>query len=158
MIAAKSSHESIIEAWMLANVQGRSYLRFDDLHIDVIDSAYKRSENWIAGSVRCMDLAIEVRNRHQLSFTVALGMSLRAGGARLGLNFEGFQQVLSECDSSPPSLYIFPAGEHDWLGHGESTELDPKYAAPTKFATRPFLREWYDENDKEYRRTFWSVG
>jgi hypothetical protein len=102
--------EATIEGWMSAIVMERGVLRFDDLHIDQIDSTWKHRDQWIEGGREAFRMAIGVRNRNQLPFVVGLGFSLESGGKALGIDFRTKQELHAKLDSSPPSLYLFRRG------------------------------------------------
>ena len=72
------ARECAIEAWMLAKIQDRSVARFDDLHINEIDSEWKARETWIQGGLEAFRLALMLRDRHQLRFNVGLGFGLES--------------------------------------------------------------------------------
>jgi hypothetical protein len=105
----------VIQAWMLANVQNRGYERFDDLHVDRIDPDWKPREKWIDAGIRAFRLAIDLRDREQLSFTVALAYSLAAlKPPHRGTDFRTREELESQLGSSPPSLYLFARGDEPW--------------------------------------------
>lgn len=147
-----------IRIWMKEVIQHRSYERYDDLHLDKIDPAYAEPLTWLAAGAACLDAAITIRDGNSWPFSVALGVSLKAGPERIGRNFTDYEQVAGELDWTPPSLYVFPRGDPSWLGGPELEELGPEYRAPTTAATQAFFREWHDANDQEYRRSLWFVG
>ena len=41
-----------IDEWMVQSINTRSFERFDDLHIDDIDSIWKPRETWILGGLQ----------------------------------------------------------------------------------------------------------
>jgi hypothetical protein len=113
-MAAKSSNENArehtIETWMLTIVQDGGVARFDDLHIDQIDEQWKPREMWIQGGVEAFRLALMVRDRHQLPFTVGLGFSLESGEQLTSVDFQTGEEFMARVDWSPPSLYLFGPG------------------------------------------------
>ncbi len=147
-----------IRAWMKEVIERRSHQRYDDLHLDRIDPEYARPLTWLTAGAACLDAAISIRDDNRWPFSVALGMSLKAGPERIGRNFNDYQHIVGEFDWTPPSLYVFPKGEHSWLGGPELEELGPEYRAPTAAPNFAFFREWYDANDQEYRRSLWFIG
>lgn len=139
-------------------IQSKGYQRFEDLHIDAVDPLNRAPDTWLRGAADCLATAAATRDQERWPFQVALGMSLRSASERLGLNFSGFQEAEKEFDWSPPSLYLFPNGDDAWLGGTESQQLPAEFLPPTPTGVKAYLREWYDEGDGEYRRTFWLVA
>jgi hypothetical protein len=114
----------IIEAWMLSNVRTGGFNRYDDLHIDRIDERWRHRKNWIDGGLEALRLGVELRDKHQLEFTVALGCSLLVSGSSpLGLPRRS-EDLASQLDSSPPSLYLFPKRQEPWLESGGTEILE----------------------------------
>lgn len=147
-----------IRVWMAGVIEHRSYERYEDLHLDKIDPAYREPSTWLSAGATCLDAAIAIRDANRWPYAVALGMSLKAGPGRIGRNFNRYAGVASGLDWTPPSLYLFPRDDRSWLGGPGLEELGPEYRAPTSAANQAFFREWYDANDQEYRRSLWFVG
>ncbi len=106
-----SGRKSVIEKWMLTIVQDGGVERYDDLHVDVIDSDWKPKEAWVHAGLIAFQLAVELRNRHQLDFTVALGFSLPGSREPIGVDFASISELAVKLDSTPPSLYLFNRGQ-----------------------------------------------
>jgi hypothetical protein len=107
---ATADRMSAIEHWMLSVSRDGGVERFDDLHVDSIDSDWKSKGAWIDGGVWAFQEAIQLRDRLDLPFTVALGFSLCAERYVWSDN-AGIGQLQSQLDWSPPSLYLFRHGE-----------------------------------------------
>lgn len=149
-----------IEHWMKQQVANAAASAFDDLHIDEISPEFAARGSWPEGSVRAFREAIQLRDHHAWRYTVALGVSLetppgptRAESAPLTL-----RDVWEFVDWTPPSLYLFPQGDLSWLGGVQSRELGPKFLPPNLPGVRAFLREWQDQDEGEFRRSFWLVS
>ena len=84
--------------------------RYDDLHVDSIDQDWKSKKAWIGGGVWAFQEAIQLRDRLDLPYTVALGFSLCEEGFDWNES-AGIGQLQSRLDWSPPSLYLFRDGE-----------------------------------------------
>jgi hypothetical protein len=107
---ATTDRTSAIELWMLSVSRDGGVDRYDDLHVDSIDSDWKSKAAWIDGGVWAFQEAIQLRDRLDLPYTVALGLSLRAEGYDW-IDNVGIGQLQSRLDWSPPSLYLFRHGE-----------------------------------------------
>jgi hypothetical protein len=111
MITDTHNHEKIVEQWMLTIVSDSGIRRFDDLHIDRIDPAWKSRQWWIEGGLQAFRLALALRDRNHLPFTVGLGFSLESGSQPIGIDFRTPEEFCETLDWSPPSLYLFHRGE-----------------------------------------------
>ena len=107
--------KSVIETWMLTIVQDGGVERYDDLHLDVIDPIWKPKEAWVRAGLIAFQLAVELRDRHHLDFTVGLGFSLPGGRKPIGVNFGSIDELGIKLDSTPPSLYLFKRGQEPAL-------------------------------------------
>jgi len=108
------SHVQLIQAWMVTNVQNRGYERDDELHIDRIDPAWKPREKWIDAGIEVFLIAADLRDRDQLSFTVALAFSLISQKPIAGTGIRTREELESQLDGAPPSLYLFARGDEPW--------------------------------------------
>jgi hypothetical protein len=86
-----------------------------------------------------------------------MGYSLKSASQPQGLRVSALADIVREVDVSPPSLYLFDRGEEPWLSDVDFiaydallNELGPQIGV--------YLREWYDDHDDEYRRSFWLAG
>jgi hypothetical protein len=114
------TREQVIEGWMLAVATDGGIERFDHLHIDRIDEAWKEQSTWVDAALEAYRIAVALRNQHKLPFVVALGFSLESGAS-----FETTKTLASRLDWSPPSLYLFHPGKTPY------NDVDP--AATKKF-------------------------
>jgi hypothetical protein len=109
MISANvpSKREQVIETWMLSIIKDGGVDRFDDLHVDRIDDKWKHRNIWFEAGLEAWHLAIHLRDKHRLDYTVVLAFSLEAGESTRGVDFTTRAQLESCFDWSPPSLYLF---------------------------------------------------
>jgi hypothetical protein len=149
---------SIVENWMREVIRQRGDLRFDDLHIDSVDTAFSAKSSWLGGTVDCLTMALRLRDAKGWPFLVGAGIQLRSGTDRLGINFSSFAGLESELDESPPSLYLFEPPAHAIIDDPDMSPLPDKYLPPMERRVSSFLREWFDDNDGQYRRSFWLLG
>lgn len=115
-----SERRAVIERWMMTNIGARGFERYDDLHVDCIDSAWKEKSVWIAGGLEALQLAAGVRDQRKLDFSVALGCSLDVNSPS---PIKTEQGLLAQLDWSPPSLYLFERGKEPWSRGFQSTVL-----------------------------------
>jgi hypothetical protein len=100
---------------MLATVSNGGIERLDDLHVNVIDEGWNERTSWVAAGLIAYGLAVRIRRELGLEVTVALGFSLVAVPEASMEKFETQEEFEKELDWSPPSLYLFKAGDRQYL-------------------------------------------
>lgn len=110
-----NEYESIIDAWMVSIIKNDGLERYDDLHVDQIDSRWKSPDVWIEAGLACFQIAINLRNRHEFRCTLALVFSLCELTDSEQASFTNAMELRRQLDWSPPSLYLFPAGREPWI-------------------------------------------
>ena len=157
----QAKKRSRIEHWMLGIIRDGGVQRFDDLHIDKIDSAWKSKSVWIDGGLEAFSLALEIRNLHRLSFDVGLGFSLEADDQLRGVDFRTREEFLQRLDWSPPSLYLFDRGQEPdrqtAAAGGAVQDIDPTILGLRGHA-RCYYLEFKTQEDNEFRRSVFFVG
>jgi hypothetical protein len=116
---------------MLAIIQDGGIERYDDLHIDRIDVTWKAREAWIQGGLKAFQLAIKLRDIHNLPFTVGLGISLQGREDLSGVDFESTEELSAKLSVTPPSLYLFNRGTEfhlSWLRAIEEGNVNQAYS------------------------------
>ena len=127
MSADDRKRSEVIEQWMQAIIWDGGIRRFDDLHIDKIESRWKGRKEWIEGGLEAFRIAMAIRDANRLPFVVGLGFSLQSGDRPRGVDFHGREEIRERLDWSPPSLYLFHrGGEPDTQSSTGTVEyLDP---------------------------------
>ena len=100
---------------MLTVLQDGGLERFDDLHVDRVDGAWRPRHQWIEGGLAAFGMATRLRNRHKLSVKIALAFSLQAHEGRVGVDFRTRDEFEKMLDWTPPSLYIVRSRIEDAL-------------------------------------------
>ena len=144
-----------IEQWLRGILDGGDDPQLD-LHIDDIDPTYTASSEWLRGAEECLKLAMELRVRIAPQHRIALVVPLRSCETPVGPNFDSWDQMSTEFDWSPPSLYLLPP-QCDWWDESKSQNMTSAYAPSTVPDARVLFSEWFDENDKDCRRSVWVV-
>lgn len=147
-----------IESWMRDTISSERYKAFDDLHIDQVDQEFQEQAAWLDGSITCLEIALAIRNKERWPFSVAVGLSLVSGNEPIGVSFVDVAELARHLDHSPPSLYIFARNAEPWTTDHDFRQLGAQYLPRSNFPMVTLLREWYDEHDMEYRRSFWLAG
>ena len=146
-----SGHEKRIREWMLATISN-GIDRLDDLHVDDIDENCKNRSNWISGSIHAYELALRLQSDLGLSVKVALAFSLLDG---MGQTFDTEEEFESQLDWSPPSLYLFKAGDQEHLSNVVRFDPLPKgIASRFPAGTKSFLLRWATEDGSVRRSVF----
>ena len=139
-------------------IASRADRDFYDLHVDDISPRFEAKSSWVKATVECLQAAVLIRNSQRLPFTIAAGLSLQSHETPYGLPPEHLDQITEELDDSPPSLYLFEKNHEPWLDDRDFRELPGQYQPPLNIPIRSFVREWLDENDGEFRRSFWLAS
>jgi hypothetical protein len=135
---------------MLATISNGGIDRLDDLHVDKIDENWKQRANWISASLRAYELAVTPQSDLGLSVKVALAFSLLDG---MGQTLDTEEEFESQLDWSPPSLYLFKAGDQQHLSNVVRFDPLPKaVASRLPQGTKSFLLQW-STGDGSVRRS-----
>jgi hypothetical protein len=154
----EQARERTIEAWMLTIVQDGGIARFDDLHIDRIDDQWKQREMWIQGGLEAFRLALMVRDRHQLPFTVGLGFSLDSEKQLAGVEFQTADEFIARVDWSPPSLYLFEPGTEPSSQTTALRNLSRNLFPGLPETTSCYCIEFREKDTNEHRRSVFLEG
>ena len=99
---------------MLATVSNGGIERHDDLHIDVVDSAWKAKQVWLPGGLEAYATAVQLRQKHELDVSIVLAFSLEDSPEPRGVTFYSLSQLEAEFNWTPPSLYMSYRGSEPW--------------------------------------------
>jgi hypothetical protein len=144
-----------VEEWLEDAVVNEGYRRFDDLHVDEMDSRYEDPSLWMPGITAALDEAANIRDRRIWPFTVAAGISLKSSEVAQGDTIQRPDDVVNQFDETPPSLYVFPRGAEPWNTEHEGYTEMPANAVIADSKARCYFGEKFDNTDNEYRRTIW---
>lgn len=154
----ENSLKQRIHSWMTRVIQEGTHVSFDDLHVDEISDRFCDRPAWFDGAVECLQIAALIRNAEQRPFTVAVGFSLRSNPVPTGLMSSKIVDLIQEIDNSPPSLYLFEKGNEPWRTDEDFSEASIDFQPRMNIRMRTYLREWYDDNDADFRRSFWIAA
>ena len=112
----KAQHEQAIKEWMLRVVSDGGIERFDDLHVDLIDEAWKDRNRWVEAGSESYRIARDLRSEFDLPLTVSIAFSLKPDHRDGSVDFQRLGDLESQLDHSPPSLYLFRKGSEPWIG------------------------------------------
>jgi hypothetical protein len=150
-----------IERWMSAILTDGGILRFDDLHIDQVDPAWRDRNQWIEAGLEAFRISIDVRNRNRLPFGVGLGFSLESGNQARGIDFQTREEPYARLDWSPPSLHLFRRGAepHTQVAPADGTvqPLDPATLGAQR-DVRCYYLEFKQPGSTEFCRSVFVEG
>lgn len=164
-----NSNSKTIENWMLSNVETKGYERYDDLHVDQIDSAWRSRDSWIDAGFAAFQTAIDIRDCNGLNLVVVLAYSLISSEKPLGIDFETRKELQARLDQSPPSLYLFPRGREPRTqtgilgGENIATnvvvkDVNPHVLGASTKIKRCYYMEFKQAGFEEYSRTLFVEG
>jgi hypothetical protein len=72
-----TKHKEIIQTWFESAIHEGGIDRYDDLHINQIDAAWKPRSKWVEAALESFETALKVRNRDSgnMSLTVVMHRS-----------------------------------------------------------------------------------
>lgn len=161
------TREDIIRTWMTTVLRDGGIERFDDLHIDRIDSVWKERDRWVDGGLQALRLAMSLRDEAHLPADVALAFSLESGKDSRGADFKDTGGLKAQFDWVPPSLYLVHPGRMPWErpaaeGRREAKVSVRKMAPALLGFDGPAKGCWYIEfkqpDSAEYARTIFLIG
>ncbi len=151
----EQTRESCIETWMLTIIGDGGVVRMDDLHVDKIDEAWKPRECWVQSGLEAFRIALMLRDRHHLPFTVALGFSLESSEHFTGVDFQNIAELVEKLNWVPPSLYLFEPGAtpHAKISDAVIRELKPHFFGATLQSENCYYIEFRQAQSREYSRS-----
>jgi hypothetical protein len=154
-VGQENARSIIIEGWMRMVLATGGIERFDDLHIDKIDPAWRGRESWVNGSSEAIDLAKGLKTSIAPEKTLAIMCALTNADSEL-VPPRSPNELSEQIDWTPPSLYLFDPGNEPWGDLGTVT------VTPTvrmfNGCSECFVMEFRTKKEKELRRTFVAVS
>jgi hypothetical protein len=168
MPLSSDRYSEIVNKWMTAVIKDGGIDRYDDLHIDRIEKEWVNRKFWLSGAIQTFQIAATQRDRHDVNLVVAVGFALTSSDEPLELNFTTREEIERQFDSSPPSVYLFCAGQEPWAKKQSSTAFDellePKIIACNELFSdllphaKCYFLEFFRPDDAEYRRSIFIAG
>ena len=112
-----TKHKEIIQSWFNSAIHEGGIDRYDHLHIDHIDAAWKPRSKWITAALESFETALEVRDAYigDTHLTVVLDFELTSESLPLGVTFRKRSELENAFTSTPPSLYLSREGGEVWI-------------------------------------------
>lgn len=137
--------------WFKRVTESGSFRRFDDLHVDEVESDARERSKWIEKGIEYLKFSASVRDVHKIPFVVALGIGLVSDAKGRGINFDSKEALEREMDDSPPSLYLFDEKQLEKIFVPQNKVQIPYLHLPT--SNECFFLEWKDDKEITYRRS-----
>lgn len=109
-----NERRSIIQIWMQDTVRNGGIDRYDDLHIDQIDTAWKPKDKWLLGAFESFRLALQLKDQLPAETSIVLGFHLMDAEHPMGLTFNSLEELEHNLSATPPSLYLIHKGAEFW--------------------------------------------
>jgi len=156
-------HRKIVEEWMSDCARNAGTQRYDELHIDRIDSAWRESTTWISASLKVLRLATSIGNSAPYrELSVVLAISLQSAQRETGIDFASVGELERKLSRTPPSLYMFPRGKEPWMQPStESVSIRKTNVDIFDPFLRPkecFYMEFKEEGENDYYRSLFLTG
>jgi hypothetical protein len=130
--------------------------RYDDLHIDLIDSKWKDRANWVSGGISALILASSMSAFIGRGLVVVLGMSLCTHNATSPIPGTADSLLAQLDESTPPSLYLFRSGYEPWHdSHCSCRFLEMNFGQADQDIKGIYLE--FKHEDGELRRSFFMI-
>jgi hypothetical protein len=157
---SKLSYKEKIFNWMQNTITEKLYGENYDLHLDVIDHAFKnKPKKWIIGSLKCFEYTIDIRDKYFQSFAIGWAFSLKSKNIPIGINFNTVQELMKQFDYSPPSLYLFQKGKEPWIiDKDDFTIINSDIFSQVNIRYKCLYLEIMSEYDDDYIRSFWMTA
>jgi hypothetical protein len=105
----KDKYKIFLSDWIDNSIRNKSWEKYQDLHLDAIDSEYSQKENWIEGSFFIYEIILNILKNE--SYSCLLVITLSYSDTETDINSLTWEKIDSFLDLTPPSLYLFPIGE-----------------------------------------------
>lgn len=132
-----------LQHWINQVISGKLWERYADLHIDTVDQAFKRKQNWIAGSLFLFDCISSLIDETKYNVLLVIPLSHRSASNLEALATLKLQS--HELDTTPPSFYLFPKGEKNY----EVTIRSAKQIGNVTYRTLRFPVYYKEESNQE---------
>jgi hypothetical protein len=162
LLSSPNPHNETVRVWMETITSDGGVERYDDLHIDRIDAAWKPREVWISAGLESFGLAVSIRNSHGLDLVVVLAFSLESGEAPRGFNLTMQKDLEQDLHATPPSLYLLRPGTEFWTQPAEHmtvADVDWRSLFGTGYPiAKCVFMEFKRQNSDDYTRSLFVVG
>jgi hypothetical protein len=156
-------HTRMIETWMSDCVRNGGIERYDELHVDHIDEAWRAPGAWLSASLETLRLATSIRDSAGYrELSVAVALSLQPTPQRKGVDFTTQGELEERLDRTAPSLYLFRRGKEPWTQpevEGVTVQkIDVNIFGPALGPNQCYYMEFKASGEDEYYRSVSLTG
>lgn len=111
-LSKKEQYKKFLSDWVDNSIRNKSWEKYQDLHIDEIDSEFKQRSNWIDGSFFIYKIILSIIKPDLYSCLLVIPLSYSDRETNISqLTWNNIKALL---DLTPPSFYLFPNGEENY--------------------------------------------
>lgn len=112
---------------MLSVASDSGIERYDDLHVDQVDPAWRERSYWVAAALEAFELAVILRDPElpRSGLRVALAFSLVTDERETGVDFHSGSDLSQRLSATPPSIYLLWRGMEFWVRNEAADKTDP---------------------------------
>lgn len=116
----KSKFLNFLQNWVNQVINDKLWEKYVDLHINEIDKKFEKKQNWIKGGLFLLNCILSLidRSRYDVFLVIPLSCTTREDS----LVFTKLELLEEELDITPPSFYLFPKGERNYLDTIKNTK------------------------------------
>jgi hypothetical protein len=149
------ARRSVVENWMRMVLATGGIERFDDLHIDQIDPAWRDRESWVEGCSNALTLARELKETIAPEKTLVIMCGLTRDDREVAPP-RSPTELAVQMDWTPPSIYLFDSDNEPWVDSGRVKVTLTASMFPA--SSECFVMDFNTEEHDEPRRTFVAVS
>lgn len=111
-INKQEKYKRFLADWVDNSISNKSWEKYQDLHLDEIDSEYRHKGNWIEGSFFIYEIILSIIKSDLYSCLLVIPLSY--SDTKNNINQLTWDYIKTSLDLTPPSFYLFPNGEENY--------------------------------------------
>ena len=149
----KVKYKPFLKKWIASCIRARSWERFDDLHLDEIDSELIEKSNWVSESFKIHDTIIGLIENSDIECLLAIPLvyAQKETDAKT-LSREDINSLL---DYTPPSYYLFPKADKNFEATIKNSKQLLELSAE---AGKTVLFQESQQSENEFTRTVFVIN
>ncbi|MDR2206283.1 MAG: hypothetical protein LBE36_09045 [Flavobacteriaceae bacterium] len=152
-LSKKEQYKKFLSDWVDNSIRNKSWKKYQDLHIDEIDTEFRQKVNWIKGSFFIYEIILSLIKPDL--YRCLLVIPLSYSDTETDIKQLTWDKIKTLFDLTPPSFYLFPNGEENY----EETikELIFLESLSNDYSYKVFFKQ--DEEFKgEYSRSIYIIS
>jgi hypothetical protein len=111
-LSKKELFRKFLSDWVDNSIRNQSWEKYQDLHLDEIDSEFRKQVNWIEGTFFIYEIILGIIKPNLYSCLVVIPLSYSV--TETDINQLTWANIKTSLDLTPPSFYLFPNGEENY--------------------------------------------